>query len=56
MRCESSRGRRIGALVVSADGAEIAGIISERDVVRRLGEEGPGVLWRQVSEVMTRER
>lgn len=45
--------RRIGALVVSRDGGEIAGIISERDVVRRLGEEGPGVLTRPVSELMT---
>ena len=45
--------RRIGALVVSPDGAGIAGILSERDVVRRLGEEGPGVLSRAVSEIMT---
>lgn len=45
--------RRIGALVVSPDGAAIGGIISERDVVRRLGEEGPGVLTRPVSDIMT---
>ena len=45
--------RRIGALVVSRGGGEIAGIISERDVVRRLGEEGPGVLTRSVSDLMT---
>jgi CBS domain-containing protein len=45
--------RRIGALVVSRDGAEIAGILSERDVVRRLGEEGPRVLARPVRELMT---
>lgn len=45
--------RRIGALVVSRGGGEIAGIISERDVVRRLGEEGPGVLTRLVSDLMT---
>jgi len=45
--------RRIGALVVSPDGAGIAGIISERDIVRRLGEEGPGVLGRPVSAIMT---
>jgi len=31
----------------------IAGILSERDVVRRLGEEGPAVLARRVSELMT---
>ncbi|HET7409563.1 MAG TPA: CBS domain-containing protein [Paracoccaceae bacterium] len=45
--------RRIGALVVSPDGAGIAGIVSERDIVRRLGEEGPGVLARPVSDIMT---
>lgn len=45
--------RRIGALVVSGGEGSIAGIISERDIVRRLGEEGPGVLGRPVSEIMT---
>lgn len=45
--------RRIGALVVSPDGGAVAGILSERDVVRRLGEDGPGVLSRPVSDVMT---
>lgn len=43
----------IGAVVVSSDGAEIAGIVSERDVVRRLAADGPGVLGRPVSEIMT---
>ena len=45
--------RRIGALVVSPDGSGIDGIVSERDIVRRLGEEGPGVLDRPVSDIMT---
>jgi CBS domain-containing protein len=45
--------RRIGALVVTSSGGEIAGIISERDIVRHLGEEGPGALARPVSEIMT---
>lgn len=45
--------RRIGALVVSAGDGMIAGIVSERDIVRRLGEEGPGVLARSVSDIMT---
>jgi CBS domain-containing protein len=45
--------RRIGALVVSPDGSRIEGIVSERDIVRRLGEEGPGVLSRPVSDIMT---
>ncbi|MFX3793541.1 CBS domain-containing protein, partial [Streptococcus suis] len=30
----------IGAAVVSSDGRTVAGIVSERDVVRALGERG----------------
>ena len=45
--------RRIGALVVTSGDGNIAGIISERDIVRRLGEEGPNALLRPVSEIMT---
>ena len=44
--------RRIGALPVMADG-EVAGILSERDVVYRLQEFGPSVLDHPVREVMT---
>ena len=47
--------RRIGALVVSADGAVIDGILSERDIVRGLVEQGPGVLDQPVSSLMTSE-
>ena len=43
---------RIGALVV-VDGERIAGILSERDVVRRLAEDGAGALACQVRDVMT---
>ena len=43
----------IGALVVSADGSQIAGILSERDVVRRLGQEGSGILAEPASALMT---
>lgn len=45
--------RRIGALVVTSGNGEIAGILSERDIVSRLGDVGPGVLARSVSEIMT---
>src|SRR6476659_7955887 len=44
---------RIGALVVSSDGASVDGIVSERDVVRRLQSSGPAVLDLPVSELMT---
>lgn len=42
----------IGAMVVmSTEG--VAGIVSERDVVRRLNERGPGLVDAPVSEIMT---
>lgn len=44
--------QRIGAVVVTADDA-IAGIVSERDVVRRLAGDGGALLDRQVAEIMT---
>ncbi|MER6947701.1 CBS domain-containing protein [Nonomuraea sp. NPDC000554] len=45
----------IGAVVVSTDGATITGIVSERDVVRRLHDRGAAILDRPVSEIMTSE-
>ncbi len=47
---------QVGALVVSEDDATIAGILSERDVVRALAEEGPDVMatGRRVAQLMTR--
>lgn len=47
--------RRIGAVVVSADGKSVAGIVSERDIVRELGRRGPDVLSLAVDEIMTRK-
>ena len=46
---------KVGALVVSADGQRIAGIISERDVMRQIASGGPATLERPVDEVMVRE-
>ena len=43
----------IGALVVSADGAHIDGILSERDVVRAFGHMGGELLGHPVSSIMT---
>jgi CBS domain-containing protein len=42
----------VGALVVSADGTTVAGIVSERDIVRRLAERGAGLLQEPVSGIM----
>jgi CBS domain-containing protein len=46
--------RRVGALVVTGADLHIVGIISERDIVRVLEENGPVVLSAHVSEIMTR--
>ena len=44
--------RRIGAVVVTADD-EVRGIVSERDIVRLLADEGPACLDTPVSQAMT---
>jgi CBS domain-containing protein len=44
---------RIGALVVSPDGRAVAGIVSERDVVRHLQSAGADVLDQPVGQIMT---
>ncbi len=43
----------IGAVVVSSDGIAVAGIASERDVVRHLNERGAAILDAQVSQIAT---
>ncbi len=45
--------RRIGAVVISQDGRDVAGIVSERDVVRELGRRGPVCLADRVESLMT---
>lgn len=44
-----------GALVVSDDGETVAGIISERDLVRAMVEHGPEMMDMTVGDLMTRE-
>jgi CBS domain-containing protein len=46
--------RRIGAVLVMSSG-RIEGILSERDIVRVIGERGAAVLDEPVSSVMTRK-
>ena len=43
----------IGALVVSTDGEHIEGIISERDIVRRLADRQSGLLDQPVATIMS---
>ncbi len=45
---------RLGAVVVMDDDGKLAGIISERDIVRALNERGAGVQELGVSDLMTR--
>lgn len=46
---------RIGALLVLKPNGDIAGIISERDIVRAVGVKGADVLARPVAELMTKD-
>ena len=46
-------GKKIGAVVV-VDGKKVVGILSERDVVRHLGQDWTALASRPVSEVMTK--
>ncbi|MBK4215276.1 CBS domain-containing protein [Paracoccus caeni] len=46
--------RRIGAVVVSTDGATPEGILSERDIVRQLGANGPDILSSPINSIMTK--
>ncbi|WP_040155215.1 CBS domain-containing protein [Mobilicoccus massiliensis] len=46
---------RIGAVVVSGDGRHIEGIVSERDIVRALPQQGGEVLDAEVRSLMTTE-
>src|SRR4029453_14944879 len=46
--------RKIGAVLVMNQG-RMEGILSERDIVRVLGERGAGVMDEPVSSVMTRK-
>lgn len=46
--------KRIGAIVISKDGEKVAGILSERDIVREIGKRGVAALGDKVDDVMTR--
>jgi CBS domain-containing protein len=47
-------GKRIGAVII-LDGDDIAGIVSERDVVRAFAQHGAGALAMAASSVMTQK-
>lgn len=45
--------KRIGAVVVTDDGGRILGILSERDIVRAIGQAGASALDTRVADTMT---
>ena len=47
--------KRIGAIVVVGASGGVGGIISERDIIRALAEQGAECLTKPVSESMTRQ-
>jgi len=49
----SLRDHGVGALVVSGDGRELTGILSERDVVRAMAAHGSSTLDRDVASAMS---
>ena len=46
---------RIGALIVRNAAGEMIGILSERDIVRAIAKNGPSVIERPVSSIMTKD-
>ena len=47
--------KRIGAIVVVGAGGEVAGIVSERDIIRSLAAHGANCLGLPVAETMTKQ-
>ncbi len=45
----------VGAMIVSTDGATLAGVVSERDVVREMGRRPDDLLSESVEKIMTTE-
>lgn len=47
--------KKIGAIVITGQGGQVEGIISERDIIRALAAQGAACLDRPVSAFMTKE-
>ena len=45
----------IGCIVIEGDNGKVAGIVSERDLMRAIGQSGPKVLKEPVSDFMTKK-
>lgn len=51
--CSTLREYRIGAILIVDDAGKLAGILSERDIVRRIAENGPDALNSDAADCMT---
>lgn len=51
--CSTLREHRIGAILIVDDAGKLAGILSERDIVRRISENGPDALNSDAADCMT---
>ena len=51
---EKLTAKKIGAIVIVGDNGRVVGIVSERDLVRVIGEQGPRALALKADDVMTR--
>tara|TARA_R110002124_G_scaffold43772_6_gene134392 strand:+ start:4437 stop:4868 length:432 start_codon:yes stop_codon:yes gene_type:complete len=51
--CSTLREHRIGAILIVDDAGKVAGILSERDIVRRIAADGPDALQADASACMT---
>lgn len=47
--------KRIGTVLISADGETLLGILSERDIVHQIGRQGAQCLTQAVDDLMTRK-
>lgn len=47
--------KKIGAIVIVGEAGRVAGIVSERDLVRVIAEFGPAGLQKEAADVMTRQ-
>jgi CBS domain-containing protein len=52
--CKVLTEKGIGAILITDGQGHIEGIISERDIVKAVGREGPGALDKPVGDIMTR--
>lgn len=52
--CDTLATHKIGAVVLTNPDGSIAGILSERDVVRAIAQEGPGAIGQTASAYMSR--